>query len=114
MNTASGTGSPARAPGARPSTTRSFGTPRAAALRTIRPTRSGADSTATARQYGVRNAYKEAANLDAGVRHLKTLLDRFAVREAVAAYNAGQTNVDRWVRAAGGPGSFNADDDIPF
>ena len=33
---------------------------------------------ATARQYGVRNAYKASANLDAGVRHLKTLLDRFA------------------------------------
>ena len=51
---------------------------------------------ATARQYGVRNAYKEAANLDAGVRHLKTLLDRFAVREAVAAYNAGEAAVRRF------------------
>src|SRR3954469_4682068 len=48
---------------------------------------------ATARQYGVRNAYKEAANLDAGVRHLKMLLDRFAVREAIAAYNAGEAAV---------------------
>ena len=37
---------------------------------------------ATARQYGVRNAYRPAANLDAGVRHLKTLLDRFDVRMA--------------------------------
>jgi hypothetical protein len=51
---------------------------------------------ATARQYGVRNAYKEAANLDAGVRHLKTLLDRFAVREALAAYNAGEAAVRRF------------------
>jgi len=51
---------------------------------------------ATARQYGVRNAYKETANLDAGVRHLKTLLDRFAVREAVAAYNAGEAAVRRF------------------
>ena len=51
---------------------------------------------ATARQYGVRNAYKEAANLDAGVRHLKTLLDRFAVREAIAAYNAGEAAVRRF------------------
>ena len=51
---------------------------------------------ATARQYGVRNAYKESANLEAGVRHLKTLLDRFAVREAVAAYNAGEAAVRRF------------------
>jgi Transglycosylase SLT domain len=51
---------------------------------------------ATARQYGVRNAYKEAANLDAGVRHLKMLLDRFAVREAIAAYNAGEAAVRRF------------------
>jgi hypothetical protein len=51
---------------------------------------------ATARQYGVRNAYQASANLDAGVRHLKTLLDRFAVREAVAAYNAGEAAVRRF------------------
>ena len=51
---------------------------------------------ATARQYGVRNAYQEAANLDAGVRHLKMLLDRFAVREAIAAYNAGEAAVRRF------------------
>jgi hypothetical protein len=51
---------------------------------------------ATARQYGVRNAYHAPANLDAGVRHLRTLLDRFAVREAVAAYNAGEAAVLRF------------------
>jgi Transglycosylase SLT domain len=51
---------------------------------------------ATARQYGVGNAYKEAANLDAGVRHLKMLLDRFDVREAIAAYNAGEAAVLRF------------------
>lgn len=51
---------------------------------------------ATARQYGVRNAYQATANLEAGVRHLKTLLDRFAVREALAAYNAGEAAVRRF------------------
>jgi hypothetical protein len=51
---------------------------------------------ATARQYGVRNAYKESANLDAGVRHLKMLLDRFALRDAIAAYNAGEAAVRRF------------------
>jgi hypothetical protein len=51
---------------------------------------------ATARQYGVRNAYQTTANLDAGVRHLKTLLDRFALRDAIAAYNAGEAAVRRF------------------
>jgi hypothetical protein len=51
---------------------------------------------ATARQYGVRNAYHAAANIEAGVRHLRTLLDRFAVREALAAYNAGEAAVRRF------------------
>ena len=51
---------------------------------------------ATARQYGVRNAYHANANLDAGVRHLKMLLDRFALRDALAAYNAGEAAVRRF------------------
>jgi soluble lytic murein transglycosylase-like protein len=51
---------------------------------------------ATARQYGVRNAYHANANLDAGVRHLKMLLDRFALRDALAAYNAGEATVRRF------------------
>lgn len=51
---------------------------------------------ATARQYGVRNAYHAPANVDAGIRHLKTLLDRFAPREAIAAYNAGEAAVRRF------------------
>jgi hypothetical protein len=51
---------------------------------------------ATARQYGVRNAYHAAANIEAGVRHLKSLLSRFAPREALAAYNAGEATVRRF------------------
>ena len=51
---------------------------------------------ATARQYGVRNAYHANANLDAGVRHLKSLLDQFALPEAIAAYNAGAAAVKRF------------------
>ena len=51
---------------------------------------------ATARQYGVRNAYHANANLDAGVRHLKMLLDRFALRDDIAAYNAGEAAVRRF------------------
>ncbi|HEY8550378.1 MAG TPA: lytic transglycosylase domain-containing protein [Vicinamibacterales bacterium] len=51
---------------------------------------------ATARQYGVRNAYNPSANLDAGIRHLRSLLDRFEVRLALAAYNAGEAAVRRF------------------
>jgi hypothetical protein len=51
---------------------------------------------ATARQYGVRNAYIPAANLNAGIRHLRSLLDRFDVSLALAAYNAGEATVRRF------------------
>ena len=50
----------------------------------------------TARMYGVRNAFEPAENVDAGIRHLRLLLDRYAgnVVLAVAAYNAGAGRVD--------------------
>ena len=44
---------------------------------------------ATARELQVQNPYDPAANIDGGVRHLRQLLDRFDLRHAVAAYNAG-------------------------
>ena len=50
----------------------------------------------TARDYGVRNAYDPEENINAGVKHLKSLLDRFDVRLAVAAYNAGAATVERY------------------
>jgi soluble lytic murein transglycosylase-like protein len=51
---------------------------------------------ATAREYGVRNAYVPAANLSAGIRHLRGLLDRFEVSLALAAYNAGEATVRKF------------------
>lgn len=51
---------------------------------------------ATARQYGVRNLYDPKSNIDAGIRHLRTLLDRFPLNLALAAYNAGQAAVERF------------------
>ena len=51
---------------------------------------------ATARQYGVSNPYDPAANLEGGIRHLKSLLDRFPLRLALAAYNAGEAAVQRF------------------
>ena len=49
----------------------------------------------TARAYGLRNPYDPASNIDAGVRHLRSLLDRFDLRLALAAYNAGAGAVER-------------------
>jgi soluble lytic murein transglycosylase-like protein len=51
---------------------------------------------ATARQYGVRNSYDPKANIDAGVRHLKDLLSRLELPNALAAYNAGEATIRRY------------------
>ncbi len=51
---------------------------------------------ATARHYGVRNAYDPQSNLEAGVRHLKDLMSRFDLRLALAAYNAGEGTIRRY------------------
>jgi hypothetical protein len=45
---------------------------------------------ATARQYNVRNPYDPTANIAAGVKHLKGLIDKWGVELALAAYNAGE------------------------
>ena len=50
----------------------------------------------TARQYSVNNPYDPASNLDAGVKHLKSLLERFELKLALAAYNAGEAAVRRF------------------
>lgn len=51
---------------------------------------------ATARQYSVQNPYDPQSNLDAGIKHLRSLLDRFEVSLALAAYNAGEAAVRRF------------------
>lgn len=52
----------------------------------------------TARLYNVRNPYDPKANIAAGVKHLKSLLDRMggAVELALAAYNAGEGAVKKF------------------
>ncbi len=44
---------------------------------------------ATLRDYAVQDAYDPVTNIDAGTRHLRALLERFPLAEALAAYNAG-------------------------
>jgi soluble lytic murein transglycosylase-like protein len=51
---------------------------------------------ATARQYALKNPYDPAANIEAGTRHLKSLLARFPRELALAAYNAGHVAVERF------------------
>ena len=50
----------------------------------------------TARHYNVRNPYDPKANIAAGVKHLKSLIDRWGVRLALAAYNAGEGAVRKF------------------
>jgi soluble lytic murein transglycosylase len=55
-------------------------------------------------------------NISYGSWYLRYLIDRYDGNEtlAVAAYNAGEHNVDSWVRRAGGDQQFDPSADIPF
>ena len=50
----------------------------------------------TARQYGVSNPYDPISNIEAGIRHLKSLTERLPLALALAAYNAGEAAVARF------------------
>ncbi len=50
----------------------------------------------TGRQYGALDLFDPKVNLDAGVRHLKSLLSRFDLPLALAAYNAGEGAVSKF------------------
>src|SRR6185295_3045305 len=50
----------------------------------------------TARRYAVVDAYEPRANIEAGIKHLRSLLDRFELPLALAAYNAGEAAVRRF------------------
>ena len=53
---------------------------------------------ATAKQYGVADPYDPQSNIEAGIKHLKTLIDRFdsSLELALAAYNAGPGAVEKF------------------
>ncbi len=50
----------------------------------------------TAREYNVRNPFDPRANIEAGIKHLKSLMDRFGLERGLAAYNAGVGAVERF------------------
>jgi soluble lytic murein transglycosylase len=55
-------------------------------------------------------------NISYGAYYLRYLMRRYNGNEilVVAAYNAGETRVNQWVRDAGGPSAFRAESHIPF
>ena len=55
-------------------------------------------------------------NISYGSYYLRYLIDHYGGSEtlAVAAYNAGLGNVDRWVAKAGGASAFRSAEHIPF
>jgi soluble lytic murein transglycosylase-like protein len=50
----------------------------------------------TARVYKVRNPFDPKANIEAGIKHLKLLIDRYGTELALAAYNAGEGAVTKF------------------
>jgi soluble lytic murein transglycosylase len=67
-------------------------------------------------QFELRDLGTPQINIAYGSWYLRYLIGHYNGNQmlAVAAYNAGEDNVDKWVSRAGGPSNFNADSDIPF
>jgi hypothetical protein len=50
----------------------------------------------TAREYKLRNPYDPKSNIEVGIKRLKSLIDKWGVELALAAYNAGEGAVTRF------------------
>ena len=66
--------------------------------------------------FELRDLATPQVNISYGSWYLRYLIDRYDGNTtlAVAAYNAGEHNVDTWVERAGGDNSFDPKTDIPF
>ncbi len=66
--------------------------------------------------FDLRDLATPQINIAYGSWYLRYLIQRYDGNEtlAIAAYNAGETNVDVWVKRAGGDKSFDPATDIPF
>jgi soluble lytic murein transglycosylase len=54
-------------------------------------------------------------NISYGSYYLRYLIDRYGDETlAIAAYNAGETNLNRWIEEAGGRDDFDVPDDLRF
>ena len=51
---------------------------------------------ATVKQYMVTDPFDPTANIEAGTKHLRALLDRYDINSALAAYNAGEGPVRKF------------------
>lgn len=67
-------------------------------------------------QFELRDLDTPQINISYGAWYVRYLLQRYDGNEilTIAAYNAGETNVDRWVAEAGGPEAFDTGEHIPF
>jgi soluble lytic murein transglycosylase len=67
-------------------------------------------------QFELRDLGTPQINIAYGSWYLRYLIGHYNGNQmlAVAAYNAGEDNVDKWVTRAGGASNFNADSDNPF
>jgi soluble lytic murein transglycosylase len=67
-------------------------------------------------EFELRDLGTPQINIQYGSWYLRYLIRKYEGNEtlAIAAYNAGQRNVDAWVRRAGGPEEFEGQRDIPF
>ncbi len=70
---------------------------------------------ASLRSYSAKKLYQAETNITLGVKYLASLLQQYGKEElALAAYNAGDTRVDRWLRAFGTVDMAEFVEQIPF
>jgi soluble lytic murein transglycosylase len=70
---------------------------------------------ASLRSFSAKKLYQPETNITLGVRYLASLMQQYGKEElALAAYNAGDTRVDRWLRAFGNVDMAEFVEQIPF